>query len=71
MLFMAIVICSGCNKVISLREIKKLYPNAEMQPVPGQSYQWIIYNSNNILWVEYRGVYELNTNDVIVLFKIK
>lgn len=70
MLFVVIMIFSGCSKVVSFRVVKELYPNAEIQQVPGQPYQWIIYNSNSILWIESYGITLKTTNDAIVLFKL-
>jgi hypothetical protein len=49
------VLASGCSARNSMSNVKRTFPNAEIQPCPEQPFAWLVLESNKVYWVMDNG----------------
>lgn len=54
-LILAGVIGGGCSQTQSHNFVRAHFPDAEIEPVPGSSYEWIVRRSNVVTYVYCSG----------------
>lgn len=49
-LFIALIVLTGCDAMTGYNMVKKTFPNAEVVSIPGESYKFVVRDTNQAIW---------------------
>lgn len=67
-LLLALVCGGGCSQTNSHGFVRAHFPDAEIEPVPGHSFEWIVRRSNTVTYVSCSGGTGIDGMTIIPLF---